>query len=120
MGKITYYLKKKIGKETHTFMVDGKNLHEVVMEGKKLSFNDVDVCGICGSDNLELSAHVTEEDGYDYTYIRCKKCKATLNFGQQKKNDDIYYLRTIEIPDGQYKGQKAYDWKPFVSNQAQK
>jgi hypothetical protein len=116
MGKITYYLKKKIGKEIHTFMVEGKNLHEVVMESKKLSFNDIDKCGICSSEDLELSAHVTEGDGFDYTYIRCKNCRATLNFGQQKKNDDIYYLRTTEITSGQFAGKKAYDWKPFVPN----
>jgi MinD superfamily P-loop ATPase len=116
MGKITYYLRKKIGNEVHTFTVEGKNLHEVIMESKKLSFSDIDKCGICGSKDLELSAHVTESDGFDYTYIRCKNCRATLNFGQQKKNDDIYYLRTKEITNGQFVGQKTYDWKPFVPN----
>jgi hypothetical protein len=121
MAKITYHVRKRIGRDTHSFSVEGKNLHEVVMEAKKLSFGDIVSCGLCGHDDLELSAHVTEGDGYDYTYIRCKKCKATLNFGQQKKNDDIYYLRTVEITSGPYKGQKGYDWKPFVqNNQGQK
>lgn len=116
MAKLTYFVKKKIGKETHQFMVEGKDLHEVVMESKKLSFNDVFRCGLCDSPNLELSAHVTEGDGFEYTYIKCTSCKATLNFGQQKKKDDIYYLRTTDITQGPYKGQKAYDWKPYVAN----
>jgi len=117
MAKLIYHVKKRIGRDVHSFSVEGKNLHEVVMESKKLSFNDVTNCGLCGSDELELSGHVTEEDGFDYTYVRCKKCRATLNFGQQKKNDDIYYLRTTEITDGQHKGQKAYDWKAFIPTQ---
>ena len=113
MGNIQYYVKKRFGKEVHTFMVEGKNLHEVVMESRKLSFGDIEKCGVCGSNDLELSAHVTDSKGFEYTYVRCKKCKATLNFGQQTKNDDIYYFKTIEIPSGPYKGQKALDWKPF-------
>jgi hypothetical protein len=116
MGKITYYLKKEIGKYVHTFVVEGKNLHEIVMEAKKLSFGDIKKCGICGSDDLELSAHVTADDGYEYTYVKCRTCKATLNFGQQKKNDDIYYLRTTEITSGPHQGQKAYDWKQPLAN----
>ena len=116
MGKIIQYLDKKIGKHIQRFAVEGKTLHEVVMESKKLSFDGVDKCGLCGCDDLELSAHSTE-DGYDYVYIRCKKCKATLNFGQQKKNKEIFYLRTTEISNGPYKGQKAYEWKPYVIEQ---
>ena len=116
MAKLTYFVKKRIGKDIHQFMVEGKDLHEVVMESKKLSFGDVEKCGLCGSDDLELSAHVTEGDGFDYTYIRCRTCRATLNFGQQKKKDDVYYLRTVDITQGQFKGQKAWDWKPYVAN----
>jgi hypothetical protein len=70
-------------------------------------------------DNLELSAHDTDDEGYDYTYIRCRDCKATLNFGKQKKNPDIYYLRTIEVQNGNYKNQ-VYDWKPFIPNTQKK
>ena len=114
MAKMVYHVKKRIGKEVHSFSVEGKSFHEVVMEAKKLSFNDVTNCGLCGNEDLELSAHVTDDKGFEYTYVRCKKCRATLNFGQQTKNDDIYYLKTTEITEGQYKGQKAYDWKSFV------
>ncbi len=116
MGKIIQYVEKQIGKTKQRFSVEGKNLHEVVIESKKLSFDDVMNCGLCGSDNLELSAHKTD-DGFEYTYVKCKKCRATLNFGQQKKNSEIFYLRTVEIPEGQYKGQKAYDWKAYVPEQ---
>jgi late competence protein required for DNA uptake (superfamily II DNA/RNA helicase) len=117
MAKITYYVKKKIGKEVHSFSVEGENFHDVVLEARKLSFNDIHRCDICGHEDLELSAHVTEKKGFEYVYIRCKKCRATLNFGQQKKDDSIFYLKTKEITDGQYAGQKAYDWKPYVPEQ---
>lgn len=117
MEKITYYIKKKIGRDYHSFSVDGKNLHEAVMAAKKLSFQDVPCCGICKSDDLELSAHVTPKEGHEYTYVRCKACKATLNFGQQKKDDDVFYLRTVTIEGGPYAGQKAFEWKPFDKTQ---
>ena len=117
MGKIIMYEEKQVGRNKKRFAVEGKTLFEVVMEAKKLSFDDITKCGLCGHDDLELSAHSTPEDGFEYVYIRCKKCRATLNFGQQKKNKEIYYLRTTEITEGQYKGQKAYDWKAYVPEQ---
>ena len=110
---ITYYVNKQVGGKIHTFTVTGKNLFECVMAAKKFSFDDVHTCGLCAGNNLELSAHATD-DGYNYVYVRCKTCKATLNFGQQKKDNEIFYLKTIEIADGQYKGGKAYDWKAYV------
>jgi hypothetical protein len=106
MGKITHFVKKKIGKEVHSFSVEGENLHDVVMAGKKLSFYDVDKCGCCGSDNLELSAHVAKNK-FKYTLVKCKKCKAYVNFGQQQENPEVYYLRTKD--DGS--GKKVLDWK---------
>ncbi len=116
MGKIIQYLEKQVGRTKVRFAVEGKNLHEVVMESKKLSFNDVASCGICNGDNLELSAHTTE-DGFEYVYIKCRSCRATLNFGKQKKNDEIYYLRTRDIVGGPYAGQKAYDWQAYNPEQ---
>ena len=107
-GKITMYFKKKVGKDYVSFSAEGENLHEAVMASKKLSFEDIETCGICGSNNLELSAHVTPDEGHEYTYVRCKACRATLNFGQQKKDDTIFYFRTVEKD-----GQKFYDWKAF-------
>ena len=41
MGKIQQFIKKKIGNTTHTFVVEGENLHEVIMTAQKLSFYDV-------------------------------------------------------------------------------
>ena len=67
----------------------------------------------CGSTNLDLSAHVTPNENHEYTYVRCKECRATLNFGQQKKDTELFYLRTTIIEGGQYNGQKCFDWKPF-------
>ena len=50
-------IKKKIGKNTYTFLVEGKTLYDVLMESNKLSFEDVEKCGLCGSDNIVLGAH---------------------------------------------------------------
>lgn len=107
MGKITYFVKKKIGKETHQFSVEGENLHDVVMTSKNLSFYDVDKCGCCGSDDLMLSAHVAKNK-FKYVTIKCKnpKCKASVNFGQQQENPEIFYITTRE--EG---GKKVLDWK---------
>lgn len=110
MSKVTYYLKKKIGNEYHTFAIEGENFQEAVLNSKSLSFGDVDVCGVCGGSDLDLSAHITEKGKHKYVYVRCKSCGATLNFGQ-RKGEDTFYLRTVE--NGQY---KSYDWKPFEKN----
>jgi len=39
-------VKKKIGKEVVTFMVEGKNPYECQMEAQKLSFGDIEECGV--------------------------------------------------------------------------
>ena len=117
MGKITYFKKWKVGREWHNFAFEHDNFHGVILESKKLSFPNIEKCDLCGSDDLDLSAHTTEKEGYDYVYIRCRKCRATLNFGQQKKDKDMFYLRMVEIQDGPYKGQKAWDWKAYVQQQ---
>ena len=120
MSKFTLFISKRIGKETFRFAVEGKNFHEAVMEKQKLSFPDIiPNCGVCGSDELDLGAHVTPGESYEYTYIRCKKCRATLNFGQQKKDKEVYYLRTVDGTDQSGKATKFYDWQPFQQNQQQ-
>lgn len=113
MSKISYYIKKRVGNEIHSFSVEGESLHDVVMQSKKLSFHDVSKCGACGSEYLNLSAHVTEKEGHEYTLIKCGKCKSFVNFGQQKKNDDIFYLRTRDEIDqnGHTTGKKELDWQ---------
>lgn len=108
MGKISYFVKRKIGKETHQFSIDGENLYDVVMTSKNLSFYDVDKCGCCGSDDLMLDAHLAKNK-FKYVTVKCKKCKASVNFGQQQENPEIFYLRTREDKDGK----KVLDWKPM-------
>ena len=94
-------IKKQIGRTVYSFMVDGKNLHELIMQSQKLSFSDVYKCGKCGKDNLRLAARKAQ--GFDYTEIRCNDCKASLTFGSKKEDKDISYLRKND--DG------SFDWK---------
>lgn len=97
-------VKKRIGKEVHTFIVSGENLHSVIMEAQKLSFRDVPNCGICQGDNLYLRAYITTEGKYEYVKVACAKCKASLTFGKRKDVKDTYFLR---------RNDKGYDWKKF-------
>ena len=94
---------KQIGRNKYIFQVDGQNLFEVVMQAQKLSFGDVPKCGICGGDNLELEAHVAQ--GFEYTSVKCKDCRASLTFGQKKDDKNTYYLRRNE--------DKKLDWKAY-------
>lgn len=108
MGKIEMIIKKKFGKNAFTFVVSAPSFHEAVLESSKLSFGDVEKCGICGSDDLFLGAHETKEENFLYAYVRCKKCKSTLNFGKQKKDTSVVYLTT--------KDDKSLDWVKFEKN----
>ena len=110
MGKISYFIKKKIGKDVHQFQVEGENLFDVVMTSKNLSFYDVDKCGCCGHDDLALGAHIAKNK-YKYVTIKCKKCKASVNFGQQQENPEIFYLTTRKDEAGK----SVLDWKPFAT-----
>ncbi len=115
MGVIRQAVSKKFGKKVYNFTVEGENFFDVVFNSKKLSFGDVEKCGLCQSDNLELSAHIAE-DQYNYVCVKCIACKGTLNFGQQKKNKDIWYLTTREEGENDKKI-KVLDWKPFIKNE---
>lgn len=99
-------IKKQIGKQVYDFTVEGKNLHEVVMEAEKLAFPDVHKCGLCGSDNLFLTAYVAQGK-FKYTKISCGACKGSLTFGQRQDNADVVYLRRRE-------NSKDYDWQKFT------
>lgn len=99
-------IKKIIGQTVYPFTFTGNTLHEVVMESQKLSFADVHECGICGSNDLYLSAHVAE--GFKYTEIRCNKCRAELTFGVRKDNPEVSYLRRDEKTG-------SLAWKKFQS-----
>jgi hypothetical protein len=88
---------KKIGKEIYEFTVSGENLHDVIMQREKLSFRNVDKCGICGSEYLVLSAYITKEDKYEYAKVLCLKCKASVTFGKKKQEPDVYFLRRNDL-----------------------
>ena len=98
-------IKKRIGKEVHTYVVRGEDLHAVEMQAKKLSFYDVPNCSLCNSDDLYLTAYITEQDKYKYLKIVCRKCKGSLTFGQRKDEPDTYYLRK--------RGDSSLDWKAY-------
>jgi hypothetical protein len=117
------FIKKRIGKELYTFVVEGKNFHEVIMESQKLSFPDIAECGICGSDDIFLNAReVGKKDEFEYTEIRCKKCKAQLVFGKTKADSDVFFLRKVDkmekdgktpVKDANGKAIKVYDWTKY-------
>lgn len=116
MGNLKMKIEKRVGKRTYEFVVEGSNLHEAVMESKKLSFYDVYKCGICSSDDLELDAHVAQKK-FKYTTLKCNSCKASVNFGQQQENPDIFYLRTRNKFDG---SGKEMEWNAApTQNQTQ-
>lgn len=98
-------IKKKIGKTIYPFTFEGDNLHDVIMESSKLSFGDVQKCGVCGSEHLILDAHVAQ--GYKYTEIKCLACKAQLVFGKRRDDDSVYFLRKND--------NKEYDWTKYES-----
>jgi len=106
------FIKKQIGKEVHTFVVEAETFHELIMASKNLSFGDVKLCGLCNSDDLELGAHLAGKKKHKYTTIRCRKCKACLNFGQQQENPNVVYLKTKETDekDKNGKAKKVLDW----------
>jgi hypothetical protein len=112
MGNFKMKIEKKVGKRTYEFTVEGENLHEAVMESKKLSFYDVHKCGCCGSDDLVLDAHVAKGK-YKYTTVKCNKCRASVNFGQQQEDSNVFYLRTRDKVDGTG---KEIDWNAFDAN----
>ncbi len=105
-------IKRQIGKEVHTFMVQGDNFFDVMMESKKLSFGDVTHCE-CGSQNIFLDCHITEKKKFKYVTIRCKDCKKSVNFGCQMQNPDIYYIKMRETSEKDKNGKpkKVLDWR---------
>lgn len=88
------FIKKQIGKTAYTFVAEGENLHEMVKESQKLSFPDVPKCGLCGKDDLYLNARLAgDKDEYEYTEVKCRSCRAQLQFGQTKQDSNVFYLR---------------------------
>ena len=104
-------ISKRLGRRQFHFTVQGANLHEVVTEYERLSFPDVAKCGICGSDNLDLTARVAQ-DKFKYTSLRCLDCRSDVTFGKRQEDDQTYFLRKTE--DGKL------DWKAWNKDEANK
>jgi hypothetical protein len=47
---------------------------------------------------------------FKYTTVKCNKCRASVNFGQQQENPSIFYLKTRDKADGTG---KEIDWNSF-------
>ena len=102
------FITKKIGKRSYPFVVEGADLHEAVMESEHLSFPDVPYCGVCNSDDLSLTARVSQ--GFKYVSIKCGNCRADLTFGKTKADANTYFLRRNNA--GQF------DWKAYEKETA--
>jgi len=83
-----------IGKKTHIFEVEGKNLFECIMQADLLAFRDVYRCGCCNGEDLYLRAYKAKEK-FDYVKIVCAnpECKATLTFGKTMDDTNKFFLR---------------------------
>ena len=97
---------KKIGKNSYNITGEGKNLYEALMDLNKASFGDINTCGLCGSDDLYLEAHLAQGK-YKYASVKCRKCRASLTFGKREDDENVSFLRRGE--DGKY------DWQEFKS-----
>lgn len=87
---------KKIGKNNYHFQFEGSTLFEVLMESQKLSFDDVEQCGICGKNDLFLEAHYGTKNGkpaYEYCSVKCKDCKSSVTFGKTQEDSTVVFLR---------------------------
>lgn len=91
-------IRKKIGRETYSFLIEGEDLYDCVTESQKLSFPNVDKCGLCGSETLSLQSRLgrdkdTGKQTHKYVFIKCWLCKGELTFGHRKDDGEVYYLR---------------------------
>ncbi|GAB3832783.1 hypothetical protein [Hymenobacter jeollabukensis] len=86
---------KRIGRRQFHFTVQGGSFHEVVAEYDRLSFPDVAACGLCGSDNLDLTSRVAQ-DKFKYTSVKCLDCRGDLTFGKMQRDDQTVFLRRRE------------------------
>ena len=103
---------KRIGRRQFHFTVQGNNFHETVAEYERLSFPDVAACGICGSDNLDLTSRVAQGK-FKYTSVRCLDCRADVTFGKREDDDQTVFLRKKA---GGLPGE--LDWRPFEKEPA--
>ncbi len=96
---------KKIGAKAYHFTAQGANLFEVVTEADRLSFPDVTACGLCGSNNLSLSAR-QPKGKFKYVSIKCLDCRGDLTFGKMQEDENTYFLRRNDA--------KELDWRAYT------
>ncbi len=95
---------KRIGRRQFHFTVQGSNFHETVAEYDRLSFPDVAACGLCGSDNLDLTSRVAQGK-FKYTSVKCLSCRGDLTFGKLERDDQTVFLRKKESGE--------LDWRAY-------
>ena len=95
---------KRIGRRQFHFTLQGNNFHETVAEYDRLSFPDVTACGLCGSDNLDLTSRVAQGK-FKYTSVKCLACRGDLTFGKMERDDQTVFLRKKESGE--------LDWRAF-------
>lgn len=88
-------IKKKIGRTVYCYTFTGANAYDVHMEAQRLSYDDVDACGICGSDNLEMAARFAQNK-YKYLGVKCRDCRAEVTAGRRQEDADTFFLRKKE------------------------
>ncbi len=86
---------KRIGRRQFHFTVQGSNFHETVAEYDRLSFPDVAACGLCGSDNLDLTSRVAQGK-FKYTSVKCLSCRGDITFGKLERDEQTVFLRKKE------------------------
>ncbi|MBC6992401.1 MULTISPECIES: hypothetical protein [Hymenobacter] len=104
---------KKIGRKSYHINATGTDLHELLTEHEKLSFQDVLACGLCGSDNLTLTSR-TAQNKFKYCDVKCLDCRGSVTFGKRQDDDKTYFLRKKE---GGKPGE--LDWQAFNPNATQ-
>ncbi len=88
-------IKKKIGRTVYHYTFTGANLYDVHTEAQRLSFEDVEACGCCGSDNLEMVARHAQNK-YKYVGVKCRDCRAEVTMGRRQEDADTFFLRKKE------------------------
>lgn len=113
------YDKKKIGRRTYTVVGEGENLFQCAYDLSKLSFSDIDNCGICNSDNLVLNARIAGKKKFQYVEVKCLSCKSAVVFGRMTDNPDMFYIRRVPVDPKKKDGAKKLDWKEYNPNQTE-
>jgi hypothetical protein len=82
---------------------DQKSLFKQIA-GVEDVFDAATACGLCGS--TDLSFRVRTVDSNDFYDLACRKCRATMHFGQHKTGGTLFPKHKWEIykPDPEPQG----------------